>query len=209
MKTRVLIIALALALTLAMTTTAFAGANATSTGSITFTPLGNNDDGVYDPQFPPGDIGTNHGLESMGLNFGTHQFSPFTRTYNSITGYGGTPGGGLNNGRAGMLVISSSNNWHVRVAVNPFTSAGNPVMSGFTLQLLPNGTTFTPTPGTTFTPATVTVHATSGSAVIASSTHAGMFGANYEGNLMVPGGTAPTNAQAQAVLDWTFFASAP
>ena len=211
------VLALALVLAMALSTTAFATpttvAAADRTAGITFTPLGNNNDGVFDPADPPGDVGA-HLLQSMAISFGTHEVSPFTQVYNSITGVaGGAAGAGMSDGRSGILIISSQANWNVNVSINPFRTGdiqtGPVVMNGFSLELLPNNigrpgdAPFTPTPGTSLTlPATSTISVGSGAANVASSAQPGVFGTNFEGNLTVIGGTSPSNDTARAIMDW-------
>ena len=231
MKTRILMLALVLTLALAMTTVASAAGipttvpEANRTAGITFTPPsggGGGDEGVFDPANPPGDVGT-HSLQSMAIQFGTHEANLVTRTYNSVTGQLSTTandsapvsppvgGAGETNGRLGILVLSQSTNWSVTATVNPFTidDNGTPatVMTGFSFWLRENnlaGSRFTPTPGTTLTIPALSANIAGTPGTVASSANMGVFGTNFEAVLTVIGGTSPMDDSAQAVMDWHF-----
>jgi len=213
---------------LAMVTVASAGTPtnvpvADRTAGIEFTStMSNDNDGVFDPGNPASPAVGAHQLQAMSIHFGEHDVHTTTRTFNSIHGLlttGATPapvtpydGGGMTNGRAGVLIISSAPNWTVTAAIREFRTGnietGTVVMNGFTLELLannvgrPNDEPFVPNAATTLNLPAATISVASGAATVASSAQAGVFGTNFEGNLTVLGGTAPANAQPQAIMDW-------
>ena len=227
---KLLVIVLVLTLVLGVGVNALA-TDAQCDAVIEWTTMSADLDGVFDPGDLPseiedmtiaGAIPNYEALESMELDFGSRFVSLLDETYYSWDDQDDTdplPVDLWN--RAGALIISSLDDWEVIVEIDEFIiqgglNSGDATMLGFELTLIPNdeemGGTGSGGPdgdvnvtGGTFTPATIAISEGCGGAMIATG-DMGIFGANWEGELEVLGGTAVNSLgeQARAVMDWNF-----
>jgi len=202
-----------------MSIVASASDDAVSGGSIDF--IEGDDKGIVPPVDPDKEPGTdpdevpdpnpeypetdNWGLHGQSLDFGLQEVSNQNRTYNSVE-----ESRTMNGRLAGLLVDSNLPEWAVSLEISQFDNGG---LGAFVLDMTPADKDGNAHAGfthgnATIAPETRTLNApaegqTRSAAVRIASGTRGISGANFMGDLMVPGGAADV-FEYQAELFWNY-----
>ena len=224
MKKKILAITLVSSLLLATTAVVFATPQTTATGDagIEFW-VDNRTGGIIDPPDPidPTDPWYDHGLASTrALEFGWHPTTTPTNPLRSIDArlapaaaalpnvvpgdietYG--PARSWQDTRAGLAIESPITGFNVHVNIDSFMNGANPVLSGFGLALIQDGTPVGPS--TTFNTVNINAATTGTGPIIAANPNTiQATGSNFVGELNIGGVDIADLQTSSAVITWTF-----